>query len=455
MLHPAPADQGNPAASLPKANWQYHMPGIGNLLATHQMLTNPHFRQQQFARHGDAVEVCFVEKRVALVRGPANLSILLHKQAPVTTEGSLMFALQHLLGSRSLLVLEGADHGRLRTILKPAFTTSALQRLVPQITAAVTAALAGDADGAVIDFAARARKISFTVVACVLGIPADSLEVFYTTWIDFHRGIFSFPFRLPVIQTTFARAMAARHTILRLIEEVCQRPDLPPESVLSVLVQAWRNGDISKVELEENVLLIGFAGYTTSADVLSALVYEYSTHPIFQQQLRDELAAAGPSTSDAPLPILTHGIRETLRLYPPVPFLLKIAHTAIDLPPYQIPGGMTMLLCVRETQRDERIYGPDAAQFRPERWATLTPPLYGYLPFGGGLHHCLGEQLAHLILRTAMCQLVRGYRFIPLGHKDFKSDAVTGTQLALQVWKRSKTGSTSGVNTNMGETPAT
>src|SRR5690606_31049945 len=84
-------------------------------------------------------------------------------------------------------------------------------------------------------------------------------------------------------------------------------------------------------------------------------------------------------------------IKESMRLYPPVPTLARQALEDVTVGGYHIPKGATVLICPHNIHRDPRWYDdPDA--FKPERFAPENEaalPKYAYFPFGGGSRVCL------------------------------------------------------------------
>ena len=92
-----------------------------------------------------------------------------------------------------------------------------------------------------------------------------------------------------------------------------------------------------------------------------------------------------------------------LRLYPVVPNNARFANKDTVLPrgggpngdsPVFIPKGGIVAYHVWAMHRRKDIYGPDAHEFRPERWASDLRPSWGYLPFNGGPRICVGQQFA-------------------------------------------------------------
>lgn len=93
-------------------------------------------------------------------------------------------------------------------------------------------------------------------------------------------------------------------------------------------------------------------------------------------------------------------MRTALRLYPPVPINSRTALVDTILPlgggpdgqsPVFVPARTVVSYNVFAMHRREDVYGPDAQEFRPERWETIRPG-WSFLPFNGGPRMCLGRK---------------------------------------------------------------
>merc|ERR1712228_1081592 len=98
------------------------------------------------------------------------------------------------------------------------------------------------------------------------------------------------------------------------------------------------------------------------------------------------------------LPYATAVSRETLRLYPPVPFIGRTSTADATVGTLQIPNGSTMCWSPFYLGREPTSWGEDAGAFNPQRWiddptAGGAPSTFCWLPFGAGARGCLGTRL--------------------------------------------------------------
>nr|AID54868.1 cytochrome P450 CYP341B2 [Helicoverpa armigera] len=192
------------------------------------------------------------------------------------------------------------------------------------------------------------------------------------------------------------------------------------KTFLELLIEA-SGGDrgYSDLELQEETLVIVVAGTDTSAVGVSFAVMMLARHPDVQEMVYRELYEVfGDSDrlitpEDLPrLKYLDAVVRETLRLYPPVPVVVRKIEKDVQLPSgVTLVEGCGVLAHIWGTQRNPRYWGDDAEQFRPERFleTTLKHPA-AFMAFSHGPRNCLGYQYAMMSMKTALATLVRRYR---------------------------------------------
>src|SRR5207245_1902541 len=94
-------------------------------------------------------------------------------------------------------------------------------------------------------------------------------------------------------------------------------------------------------------------------------------------------------------------VRETLRLCPAAPLVMRRLTKPMELSGYAIPAGTTVAPCVYLVHRREDIY-PNACAFLPERFLGHPPGTYTWIPFGGGVRRCVAASFAQLLMKRVL-----------------------------------------------------
>ena len=115
-----------------------------------------------------------------------------------------------------------------------------------------------------------------------------------------------------------------------------------------------------------------------------------------------------------------------LRVYPPVPLNNRTANKATILPrgggsdgtaPILVRKGEVVVFSQYVNARRKNIFGPDADEFRPERWEeheTSSPYGWAYFPFNGGPRACLGQDFALMEVSYTVVRLLQAFQIIRL-----------------------------------------
>ncbi|KAL9600753.1 MAG: hypothetical protein Q9219_002994 [cf. Caloplaca sp. 3 TL-2023] len=167
--------------------------------------------------------------------------------------------------------------------------------------------------------------------------------------------------------------------------------------------------------IRDQIVNILLAGRDTTAGTLSFLFKELSSHPRVYDKLRQEiLEKLGPQKAPTyddlkTMPYLQHCMNETLRVYPVVPYNMRVPLKDTTLPRGGGPDGLSPIGVKKGTvvgyatiylHRNPAQYPPASAsfppvtEFSPERWETWTPRPWQYIPFNGGPRICIGQQFA-------------------------------------------------------------
>lgn len=178
--------------------------------------------------------------------------------------------------------------------------------------------------------------------------------------------------------------------------------------------------------LRDQLVAVLLAGRDTTAVTLSWLFYEISRNPEIVRKLRQEIIEyvgldRTPTYDNLKsMKYLQHTLNETLRLYPVVPYNVRIALKDTTLPHGGGPNGDEPIAVLKDTpigystlvmQRREDIYPPSSSgfphymSFVPERWESWTPKAWTYIPFNGGPRICIGQrELPHPLPRLPVVQ---------------------------------------------------
>jgi cytochrome P450 len=161
---------------------------------------------------------------------------------------------------------------------------------------------------------------------------------------------------------------------------------------------------LTESQLLDNSLTFLLAGHETTASLLTWTIYLLAKHPLWQERARAEIEEFCPGGVVEPqvlnhLKLLGMIVFESLRLFPPVPFIgrtctkeNKVGATLI------IPEGLEVLIPVAMLHRDKAIWGENADEFHPARFGNGISGACGnplaFIPFGAGPRTCLGQTLA-------------------------------------------------------------
>lgn len=165
-------------------------------------------------------------------------------------------------------------------------------------------------------------------------------------------------------------------------------------------------------------LLFLHAGHDNATATLTWALWLLARHPEVQDRVREEWTS-GPGSEDAARDprscALTHAvIHETLRLYPPIPQIIRDVTVDLDVGGQLLDKDFTAVLGIYAMHRNRRLWS-DPDEFRPDRF--MGPDLAAHrrlwLPFGTGPRGCVGTSFAFLVLSRAIGQVVRAFDLLP------------------------------------------
>jgi cytochrome P450 len=331
-----------------------------------------------------------------------------------------------VVGSCAMVVSDGHDHRRRRSLVQPAFAYRRLQRYVPTMVEEIHRMFAAWQPGQTVDaFAAVRSCIRRIAIRSLFGDRlqehTDEIGRELETALKYiNRSPFlRFDHDLP--GTAYRRAMAARGRVDSLVRaEIAIRRAEPGDrgDVLDALLKSCTHaGDqLSDLEVRDQVISLIASGYDSSSSAAGWAVYALLSRPEVYGKIRQEV------TEVAGDDVLTHAhleamdyvgwtIREILRLYTPGVLTGRTAVEDFEFAGHTVPKGTKVLYSQYVTHRMPSLW-PDPLAFRPERWDKSAPGYqepapYSWVPFGGGYRHCIGFTFAELELRALIAELAR------------------------------------------------
>lgn len=373
--------------------------------------------------------------RIAWVTGPQMAKTVLLDEREKFHKLAQIRLLAPLLG-RGLLTSEGAEWKWQRQAAAPMFRQSELPGFVPAFVAATRRLLGTWRDGETRAIERDMTAVTFDVIAATLLPSADprmpgaiegSTGRFQRSgaWGQLY-AVANLPRWLPqpgrASMAGAVRALrGAAHAIVRE-----RRAAAPRDDLLGRLMQARdpESGQrMNDEQLVDNLLTFYLAGHETTAKALTWTLYLIARSPEWAQALDEEVArVAGGAPIGAAhlerLALVQQVLKESMRLYPPVPIMSRQAVADSALGGHAIRAGTSIVLPIyamhRHARRWENADAFEPARFAPAREAAL--PRYQYLPFGAGPRICIGMAFAMLEATAILATLLQHARFAPTAH---------------------------------------
>ncbi|KAG1842981.1 cytochrome P450 [Suillus subalutaceus] len=418
----------------------------------------------------------------------------------------LSLALLETLMGRGLLWSQGEDHRRQRKALTPAFSNAAIRKLTSvfydsayKAKGAWDTAIESSKDGyAVIEVQNWMNHISLDTIGIagfshdfgsLDGKRASVTKVFDTFGNNQQASTVNKVLRLlaspfPII----TKMPTKRSNLMKKLSETME------EISNDLLVRSRREKDVNMSERDEEKSIIGLliksegqdaelrmskeqvvaqmkvllvAGYETTSISLTWALIDLSRRPDVQTRLREELLVFGADPTydqlKANLPYLDAVVHEILRLHPPLDEFSRLA-VADDVIPLSEPvrtesGEMTDSICIAKgtlitisgaaINRSSAIWGPDAKEFKPDRWLTedvigKAKEVQGHrhlLTFADGPRTCLGKDFALTEFKTVLSVLVKNFVF------EMRDGPDTQVEVARGIFPRPRVVGEDGIGT--------
>ena len=416
------------------------------------------------AYHFPVGNLGYSRRSTVLFNDPDWVKEIMRDASGVFPKSDLMVsALEPLIGE-SIFVTDGDKWRRQRAMVDPAFSQLRISHAFAAMRAAVD-----DYEKRLDDLAARGDAFSLDLamghltadIICrtVFSTSLDSavaMDVFedFTVFersvaqVDIGRLIFAPAWseapQPPEVLAACKRIRAHIGTLL----DTHLAPGNTYNDIASDVIAA-RDADTgqpcSREELIDQLGVFFLAGHETTASVLTWVFYILSQHPDTLDRLRAEVRRVlGETSADfsqlRQLPFTRAVFKETLRLYPPITFMPRVALKATQVGPRKLRRGALVMISPWTLHRHSAYWREphcfDPQRFMPQREAELHPG--AYIPFGQGPHTCVGAGFAQAESTLIMSRLAMRYDFEILEAQRVRPAARLTTRPAAEIMCRVK-----------------
>jgi cytochrome P450 len=361
-------------------------------------------------RYGDTctIDTLLFGKEVIL-SNPDDIKRVFTGDPDVLHAGEANAPLEPLLGARSVLLLDGAEHIRQRRLMMPPFHGERMIAYGRVMQEAAERMIARWPTGRAFSLHPHMQRATLEIILRTIFGAADedelsALRVALARVVDrVTSGVSAIATLPPLRREVFGLSPWARfrREVERadaLIHEriARRRTEEPREDVLSLLLQAKdEDGQpMTDAELRDELMTLLVAGHETTATMLCwAFDLLLSNRPARDRLAREIEGSGLEPAALARLPYLDAVIKEVLRLRPVVPAVGRRLKAPFELRGRTLPAG-TLLVPTTYLAHIDPVTYPEPHAFRPERFLDKKPDPYAWFPFGGGARRCLGMAFA-------------------------------------------------------------
>lgn len=295
--------------------------------------------------------------------------------------------------STGLLSLNGQEHAAHRSLLMPFFQRKYIDSYIPEIVEITNKHLARLAIGKTVDLESFFKQLVFHIACKTLfGIDFNEIGESLRLWLS--RLTSTSIALLPHINFPFSPFRRFEHLSRgikkSILDIIAEKQNLQSDSpdIVNLLIKSG----LSNYEIIGELMTLLLASHETTSAALSWIFFLLSQSPDITNKLTDEISGSKLENLNQ-LNLLDNIVKESLRLFPPVPYQHRRATDSYQLGPYMMPKNSIVSYSPYITHRLPNLY-EHPTHFLPSRWNTIKPTTYEFLPFGAGPRMCIGASLA-------------------------------------------------------------
>ncbi|GAB0092199.1 Probable cytochrome P450 4s3 [Sergentomyia squamirostris] len=401
-------------------------------------------------KYGPRFVIWFAKDLVLFLTTPEDIKVVLSSQDLISKSGNYRI-LQDWLGE-GLLTATGSKWHKNRKLLTPAFHFNILkqfQTAMDDCSNILVKKFGKVADGKTVDIYPYITLYALDVICeTAMGIKKNAQENSDSEYVRavkkiceiLHRRSFSMIFRMQfffnlssykkIQDETLEVLHKETRRVIQLRRKALESLDINTSEVLNeassmlgmkkrlafldMLLIAQREGkDLTDEHIREEVDTFMFEGHDTTSSAIAFTIYLLSHHPKEQELAYQESLEFEDRESET-MKYLEGVIKESLRLYPSVPFYSRLIQEPVKINDIVVPPGVSLSIQAYLLHRDPEIF-PNPDIFNPERFIgndNLHP--YAYVPFSAGPRNCIGQKFAMLEMKKTVAKVLRHFEFLPV-----------------------------------------
>ncbi len=371
----------------------------------------------------------FGQASVALTGADALEKVLLNRDKNFSSE----LGWDHTLGrlfTRGLMLMDFDEHRFHRRIMNAAFKREALEHYMDSMNAVVTQGIRPWADERDFRFYPAIKQLTLDNAAVAflgleLGPEADRLNKAFVDTVAASLALV----RVPVPGLAFWKGLKGRQLLSDFFSKMIpERRGTDGRDMFTRLCNATNDDGESFTDQDiiDHMIFLMMAAHDTLTSTLTTSAYALAAHPEWQERLRAEARSVGegPVQYDDldKLEQTDWLFSEAMRMWGPVPYIPRRALNEFEWMGHRIPANTQVAVSPDAAHRDPEIWTEpdkfDPERFSPER-AEHKRHAFGYAPYGGGVHKCLGMHFAailakvflHRFVLTYECSVPEGYEY--------------------------------------------
>ena len=319
--------------------------------------------------------------------------------------------MEPVVGSESLLLLDGQRHMRMRKLMLPSFHGEAIAGYAELIREVTDAEIDRWKPGETIRTRSVAQAITMEVIIrAVFGVTDEERVAEFKHYLPHLSSI------NPVVlflrkdlgpHSPWGRFLRNRDRVDEMLyEEIRRRRDERGDGtrsdILSLLLAASdeSGAPLTDKELRDELITLLLAGHETTATSIGWAFERLLRSPAALERLTSEIEAGEGSK------YLDAVIKETLRVRSVITEVFRSPTQATELGGYRFEAGSQLCASIVLVQLDAELYAPDPEAFRPERFLEGAQDPYTWVPFGGGVRRCIGAAFAQLEMKVVIATIL-------------------------------------------------